>query len=77
MTAYIVRRLLGAIPLLLIVSLVSYALMGLSPGGPGAILGHQAHGLTPAMRARFIARRSSRSMRACARSARKYRVKSA
>ncbi len=55
MTAYIVRRLLGAIPLLLIVSFVSYALMGLSPGGPGAILGQQAHGLTPAMRARFIA----------------------
>src|ERR1039457_629786 len=29
------------------------------------------------MRSRFIARRSSRSMRACTRSARKYRVKSA
>ncbi|MGD0475759.1 MAG: ABC transporter permease [Candidatus Velthaea sp.] len=55
MTAYIVRRLLGSIPLLLLVSLISYALMGLSPGGPGAILGQQAHGLTPAMRAQFIA----------------------
>jgi peptide/nickel transport system permease protein len=54
-TAYVARRLIGAIPLLLLVSFISYALMGLSPGGPGAILGQQAHGLTPAMRTRFIA----------------------
>lgn len=55
MTAYIVRRLIGAVPLLLLVSFISYALMGLSPGGPGAILGQQARGMTPAVRAHFIA----------------------
>jgi len=54
-SAYVARRLLGAIPLLLLVSFISYALMGLSPGGPGAILGQQARGMTPAMRAHFIA----------------------
>jgi peptide/nickel transport system permease protein len=54
-TAYIVRRLLGAVPLLLLVSFISYALMGVSPGGPASILGEQARGLTPAMRAHFIA----------------------
>jgi peptide/nickel transport system permease protein len=53
-TAYIARRLLGSIPLLLFVSLISYALMGLSPGGPAAIIGQQAHGLTPAARRHFI-----------------------
>ncbi len=55
MTAYVIRRLLGAIPLLLLVSLISYALMALSPGGPGAILGAQARGMTPAVRAAFVA----------------------
>ena len=55
MTAFVVRRLLGAIPLLLLVTFISYALMGLSPGGPGAILGQQARGMTPAVRANFIA----------------------
>jgi peptide/nickel transport system permease protein len=54
-TAFIVRRLLGAIPLLFLVTLISYALMGLSPGGPASILGQQARGLTPALRAHFIA----------------------
>jgi peptide/nickel transport system permease protein len=37
--AYIVRRLLGAIPLLLFISIVTYAMMALAPGGPTAILG--------------------------------------
>ncbi|MGH7728534.1 MAG: ABC transporter permease [Vulcanimicrobiaceae bacterium] len=55
MSAFIARRLLGAIPLLLLVSLISYALMGLAPGGPAAIIGQQAHGMTPAARAHFIA----------------------
>lgn len=55
MSGYIARRLLGAVPLLFIVTLLSYALMGLSPGGPAAILGQQAHGLTPAGRQHFIA----------------------
>ena len=39
MTSYIVRRILGAIPLLLFISVVTYAMMSLAPGGPAAILG--------------------------------------
>lgn len=50
LTAYIVRRLLGAIPLLLLISAISYSLMGLAPGGPTAILSQQARSLTPAAR---------------------------
>jgi peptide/nickel transport system permease protein len=53
-TAYVVRRLVAAIPLLLLVSFISYGLMGLAPGGPAAILGAQARGLTPAAREHFI-----------------------
>lgn len=52
--AYIVRRLFGAIPLLFIVSVISYALMGLAPGGPTAIFAAQARRMTPAARAEFI-----------------------
>ena len=52
--AYIIRRLLGAIPLLFIVSVISYALMGLAPGGPTAIFATQAQRMTPAARAAFI-----------------------
>ncbi len=55
MSAYIVRRIVGAIPLLLFISFISYALMGLSPGGPAAILGAQSHGLTPAARQHLVA----------------------
>lgn len=55
MTAYILRRIAGAVPLLLFISFVSYALMGLAPGGPAGILGTQAHALTPAARAAFAA----------------------
>ncbi len=54
MSSFIIRRLLGSIPLLLIVSLISYALMGLSPGGPAAIIGQQARGLSPVARKHFI-----------------------
>jgi peptide/nickel transport system permease protein len=36
---YIVRRLAGAVPLLLFISVVTYAMMALAPGGPAAILG--------------------------------------
>ena len=50
MTAYVVRRLVGAVPLLLLISLISYGLMGLAPGGPTAILSQQARSLTPAAR---------------------------
>lgn len=38
MTRYIVRRLLNMIPLLLLVSLISFAIMRLAPGGPDKIL---------------------------------------
>src|SRR5262249_1738385 len=38
-TAYIVRRLVGALPLLLFISIVTYAMMSLAPGGPSAVLG--------------------------------------
>ena len=39
MTTFIIRRLLGAIPLLLFISIVTYAMMSFAPGGPMAILG--------------------------------------
>jgi peptide/nickel transport system permease protein len=52
--AYVVRRLAGAVPLLLLISLISYALMGLAPGGPTGIFSQQARHLTPAARAEFI-----------------------
>lgn len=55
MIVYIVRRLLGSIPLLFIITVISYALMGLSPGGPAAILGQSARGLTPAAREHLLA----------------------
>jgi peptide/nickel transport system permease protein len=52
--AYIVRRILGAIPLLLFISIVTYAMMALTPGGPTAILG--PHGaVSPAVAARLNA----------------------
>jgi peptide/nickel transport system permease protein len=54
MIVFIVRRLLAAIPLLLLISVISYALMGLSPGGPTAIFQAQARQLSPAARAEFI-----------------------
>ena len=54
MTTYIVRRLLGAIPLLLLISVISYAMMGLSPGGPAAIFAAQAQRMSPIARAEFI-----------------------
>jgi len=52
--AYLIRRLLGAIPLLLLVSIISYALMGLAPGGPTAIFATQTRRMPPAARAEFI-----------------------
>ncbi len=55
MNAYVIRRVLGAIPLLLLVTLISYALMGLAPGGPAAVLGSQGHPVSPAVRAQLIA----------------------
>lgn len=54
MTALIVRRIAAAIPLLLLISLISYALMGLAPGGPTAIFELQARQMSPAARAEFV-----------------------
>jgi len=54
-TTYIVRRVLGAIPLLLVITLISYALMGLAPGGPTALLTREAHAMTPAAREQMLA----------------------
>jgi len=46
-TSFIVRRVLGAIPLLLFISIVTYAMMALAPGGPSAVLGPRGQGLSP------------------------------
>lgn len=55
MIAYIVRRLLGAIPLLLFISVVTYALMALAPGGPTAVLAPRSGVLSPEAVARLDA----------------------
>ncbi len=47
MSAYIVRRVLGAIPLLLFISFVTYAMMALAPGGPVGVLGPRGGSLSP------------------------------
>jgi peptide/nickel transport system permease protein len=46
-TSYVVRRILGAIPLLLFISVVTYAMMALAPGGPAAVLGPKGQGISP------------------------------
>lgn len=38
MATYVVRRLIGAIPLLFVISLICYFMMALAPGGPTAML---------------------------------------
>jgi peptide/nickel transport system permease protein len=43
MSTYLVRRLLGLIPLLFGISLVSFFFMQLMPGGPTALLAHNPH----------------------------------
>lgn len=55
MIAYTVRRLLGAIPLLLFISIVTYAMMALAPGGPAAVLAPKGGALSPAAIARIDA----------------------
>lgn len=47
MTRYILRRIAGAIPLLLFISVVTYAMMALAPGGPAGVLGPKGQGLSP------------------------------
>jgi peptide/nickel transport system permease protein len=54
-SAYIIRRLLGALPLLLFISFVTYAMMALAPGGPAAVLGPRGGGLSPEAIARLNA----------------------
>ena len=55
MISYIIRRVLGAIPLLLFISIVTYAMMALAPGGPAAVLGPRGQGLSPEAVARINA----------------------
>jgi peptide/nickel transport system permease protein len=52
--SYILRRLAGAVPLLLFISIVTYAMMALAPGGPAAILGPRG-ALSPAIMAQINA----------------------
>jgi peptide/nickel transport system permease protein len=52
---FVVRRVLGAIPLLLFISIVTYAMMALAPGGPAAVLGPHGQGLSPEAMARINA----------------------
>ncbi len=54
MMTLVLRRIAGAVPLLLLISVISYALMGLAPGGPTGIFTQQARHMTPAARADFI-----------------------
>src|SRR6202012_1535725 len=54
LTNYIIRRVAGAIPLLLFISIVTYAMMALAPGGPTAILGPRG-AANPAVVARINA----------------------
>ncbi len=55
MINYIIRRVLGAIPLLLFISIVTYAMMAFAPGGPAAVLGPRGQGLSPEAVARINA----------------------
>lgn len=48
MVGYIINRLLQAIPLLLAISIVVFALLQLAPGGPMAAFERRAMGLSPA-----------------------------
>lgn len=43
MTIYVFRRVLQAVPLLLLVSVTAYAVMNLAPGGPLAVYLHNPH----------------------------------
>jgi peptide/nickel transport system permease protein len=54
MIGYIVRRIFGAVPLLLFISIVTYAMMALAPGGPAAIVGPRG-AVSPAVMARINA----------------------
>ena len=51
MTRYILTRLLQSIPVLLLVSLVSFSIMKLIPGDPAILIGGP-DGLDPALKAR-------------------------
>lgn len=47
MSSYLGRRLLGLIPLMLGISIISYAIMALAPGGTGSIFLHSARPMSP------------------------------
>src|SRR4029450_2044698 len=51
MTSYVIRRLLGAIPLLLGVAVLSFIFMHLAPGGPDAMFARNARMTEEALRA--------------------------
>lgn len=55
MSTFVVRRLAGALPLLLIITFISYAIMGLAPGGPTALMTHEARAMSPAARQHLMA----------------------
>ena len=54
MIGFILRRLAGAVPLLLFISVVTYAMMALAPGGPAAVLGPRG-AASPAVMERLTA----------------------
>jgi peptide/nickel transport system permease protein len=53
--AFVIRRVLGAIPLLLFISILTYAMMALAPGGPASVLGPHGGALSPQVAARINA----------------------
>jgi peptide/nickel transport system permease protein len=54
MISFVIRRVAGAVPLLLFISVVTYAMMALAPGGPAAVLGPRG-ALSPEVMARINA----------------------
>ncbi|MDE2571411.1 MAG: ABC transporter permease [bacterium] len=55
MTTFLLRRIAGALPLLLTITVISYAMMGLAPGGPTALMTHEARAMSPAARQHLLA----------------------
>ena len=48
MTNYLIRRVVGLVPLLIGISLVSFAMMFIAPGGPTSVFLASAHPMSPA-----------------------------
>lgn len=55
MSTFVFRRIAGVLPLLFIITLISYAMMGLAPGGPTALMVHEARAVSPAERQHLMA----------------------